>query len=272
MLSRSCIFDGSDLFENKISAKFTSEQFDSISYFKEMNSFDKDHQSVDATIDNYESSEHSARAIQLISLNPSDQPAFQPISEESTPFVDDSIDLPLANLDSGSCVEDLCKYQSGSFEDQKSFEPIPVKDNEAQHTKTRKRRKQFSRRKDVIIKTLLRKCRKFFMQDFNAKTNYMKQKRKFTNAIYLNLLKNYLTSVLKINDSESLVAFLGAFIYQQDLEDNLDSFASTNLSPLTIKDKSAKIHEILYKYSHQKFRVFSKNSDFLPIFTYFYNN
>lgn len=272
MLSGPCAYDGSDLFENKISAKFVSEQFDSISYFKEMNSFDKDQESVEATIDNYESSESPAGAIQLSSWNSSDQPAFQPISEASAPFVDESIELSSANPDNRNAAEDQAKVQIGSFEDLKPLDAIHESDPSGKPTKTRKRRKLFSRRKDVIIKTLLRKCRKFFMQDFNAKTNYMKQKRRFTSVIYHKLLKSYLTSVLKVNDDSSLTAFLGAFIYQQDLEDNIESFADTNLSPTIIKDNSDKIHEILYKYSHQKFRTFSKIQDFLPIFMHFYIN
>jgi len=99
----------------------------------------------------------------------------------------------------------------------------------------------------------------------------MKQKRRLTNKIYSSLLQEYLNSVLNVNSDEEIKAFLGAFIYQQDLEDNLDSFCSPNLTLAAIKEKCDKISEILYKYSHKKFRVFSKTREFLPIFLHFYN-
>lgn len=99
----------------------------------------------------------------------------------------------------------------------------------------------------------------------------MKKKRRQTNSIYAAELRDYLTSVLNLHDSH-VTAFLGAFLYQQDLEENLGLFESPNLSPACIKEKSDKVHEILYKYSHQKFRVFAKYSEFVPIFMHFYNH
>lgn len=133
-----------------------------------------------------------------------------------------------------------------------------------------KKEKLFSKRKDVIIKTLLRKSKKFFLKDFNSKTSYLRTaKRKFGSSVYRSSLESYITKVLQIPLSEHMLVFLGVFLYQKDLEDNLDLFVGPNYSPLDIKSLATTVHEILYKYSHKKFHNFSKNKEFKFLFTYF---
>ena len=133
-----------------------------------------------------------------------------------------------------------------------------------------KRVKLFSRRKDVIIKTLLRKCRKFFLKDFNAKTNYLKTaKRKFGSSVYKTLIELYLNRVFANNQSEDLLMFMAAFLYPQDMEDSIESFVSSTYDYSSIKALLVQIHEILYKYSHQKFSGFSQNPEFKILFIKF---
>lgn len=130
--------------------------------------------------------------------------------------------------------------------------------------------KLFSRRKDVIIKSLLRKWRKFYLRDFNNKTNYLRWiKRKHGSLAYKTLLEDYITRVFQVSWNEKLLLFMGVFLYQQDLEDNLDLFVSPNFSPKEIKELLSTVHTILYKYSHQKFYNFSKNEEFKFVFTHF---
>mmetsp|Transcript_7235 Transcript_7235/g.8188 ORF Transcript_7235/g.8188 Transcript_7235/m.8188 type:complete len:92 (+) Transcript_7235:716-991(+) len=66
-----------------------------------------------------------------------------------------------------------------------------------------------------------------------------------------------------------MLIFFGVFLYQQDLEDNLDLFVSPNYSPKEIKLLITSVYEILYKYSHQKFHHFSKNEEFKFLFNYY---
>ena len=133
-----------------------------------------------------------------------------------------------------------------------------------------KRKNLFSKRKDVIIKTLLRKWKKFFVKDFNSQTSYLKTaKRKFGSSVYRSTLETYITQVLQIPFTEDMLIFLGVFLYPRDLEDNLDFFVSPNFPPLAIKSLMMRVHEILYQYSHKKFHTFSKNSEFKFLFTYF---
>ena len=139
---------------------------------------------------------------------------------------------------------------------------IPWNSNEAPHATPPikiKKSRIFSRRKDVIIKTILRKCRKFFLKDFNSRTHYLKTaKRKFGSSVYNKLLENYITSVFRVPCSQKMLIFMGVFLYQQDLEANLDLFIGPNFTPKDIKNLATTVHDILYKYSHQKFHKFSK--------------
>jgi hypothetical protein len=147
---------------------------------------------------------------------------------------------------------------------------VETKDDKPISLNKSKRVKLFSRRKDVIIKTLLRKCRKFFLKDFSTRTNYLKTaKRKFGSSVYKTLIEFYLNTVFPNCQSEDLLMFMAAFLYPQDMEDSIDSFVSPTYHYSTIKALLAKIHEILYKYSHQKFDGFSKNSEFKILFMKF---
>lgn len=52
-------------------------------------------------------------------------------------------------------------------------------------------------RKDVILKTILRKMRKFFIKDFNQHTKYMtKKRRNFTEDLYKESLLNFVSERL----------------------------------------------------------------------------
>lgn len=179
-------------------------------------------------------------------------------------FTNFKINLPAGQ---GSCnpapVTSLTKIES-------SNEWVQNTSEIAGSQRKQKKAKVFHRRKDVIIKTLLRKCRKYFLKDFNAKTSYLKTaKRKHGSSVYKTLLEEYINKVFNIKRDDDLLMFLGVFLYQQDLEDNLDQFLGPNFTPAAVKNLLSSVHEILYKYSHQKFNSFSKNQEFALVFRHF---
>ena len=173
---------------------------------------------------------------------------------------------------------------------------LPEKTNSPGSVTKSSKGKLFSRRKDVIVKTLLRKCRKFFLKDFKQKTNFMSRaKRRHVSANlsssakngleYKMQLKNYMQKVFHYNGEtvgfestsyggswkeEKLLVFIAIFLYHQTVEKNLDLFAGPNLSREEVKQMVVSVHDILYKYSHQKFHVFIQNNEeFKFIFLYF---
>lgn len=148
-------------------------------------------------------------------------------------------------------------------------------DNDSQVKKRGRKKttnKLFSRRKDVIIKTLLRKCRRFFQKEFNLKTNYLKLKRKMDASFYRVCLAKYIRNELNFEPTDELIIFLGALLYQQDLEKAIDTFVTPGFDVASIKKELEIVHEILYKYSHEKFRAFTKQkSEFGVFFSVYYS-
>eukprot|EP00345_Euplotes_harpa_P010624 CAMPEP_0168354760 /NCGR_PEP_ID=MMETSP0213-20121227/24103_1 /TAXON_ID=151035 /ORGANISM="Euplotes harpa, Strain FSP1.4" /LENGTH=78 /DNA_ID=CAMNT_0008366753 /DNA_START=684 /DNA_END=917 /DNA_ORIENTATION=- len=69
-------------------------------------------------------------------------------------------------------------------------------------------------------------------------------------------------------DNKAMI-FMGAFLYPQDLINNLDCFVSPNFDSAAITVLLHEIQDILYKYSHKKFNKFSKNQEFRSVFAYF---
>ena len=269
MLFTEQAYEQNDLTSSSPAGNGKSWNLEAFSSSLDFKSLDKEIESLDATIDNFECSELSENnfdAEEEGSVSPRFGTQADTSKEGSVSIVDDSFTSLRFKIHDGS------KYQATSAFDNKSSVSNEKTDHSSKPSKAKKNKKLFSRRKDVIIKTLLRKCRKFYIKDFNSKMNYMKQKRKQTNKIYVTLLRNYLNSVLNVNNDDKVAVFLGAYLYQQDLEENMDLICSPNLLSAEVKDTSDKIYEILYKYSHHKFRVFAKNSEFLPIFMHFYNH
>jgi hypothetical protein len=230
---------------------------------------EKDLESIEATIDNCEVSDHSEHADEsTLNMSYHHIPQFK-FPEHETPCMFDSNDnIPMINID--QAVDHQITTSQISEKAQLSEN---VGESATKPTKLR-RKKLFSKRKDVIIKTLLRKCRKFFVKDFNTSTDYKKLKRRQGNQVYKDLITTYLTNLLGESVNDSLIAFFGAFVYKADFDANMDSFYSgcPNLTQDEIQTQAEKIHEILYSYSHQKFRTFKDNLNFMPIFMHFYKN
>lgn len=191
---------------------------------------------------------------------------------------------------------DTTVSKSATSPSQKLGRGLTKNSNSAGSPQKSSRGKLFSRRKDVIVKTLLRKCRKFFLKDFKQKTNFMsRSKRRHVstdlsssakNGLEFKLqLKDYLKNVFSCNEGtfgfestiyeggdyeEKLLVFIAIFLYHQTVEKNLDLFVGPNLSREEVKQMIVSVHDILYKYSHQKFHVFiQKNEEFKFVFLYF---
>jgi len=136
--------------------------------------------------------------------------------------------------------------------------------------------KVFSRRKDVIVKTLLRKCRKFFLKEFkrrHVKTLYYELQKYVQTAFLADVTRNNVEDEKWIEtrqaNEKKLVLFLAVFLYPKYVETHMDLFVSDEWSQKDIRELVSRIHEILYKYSHQKFHIFSKNEQFKNVFELF---
>lgn len=262
--------DNSDTVAKNIS-EFSVENTPNSAFFRDFDSFNAVTESVNATVEFNEGSELPKSQEPTVERWPLFVGHSNKDSREESNFV---------NRDWNSIFTTLTKPLSAG-EESLSSKPVTFntdeftceaseKSSEIAGSHKPRKVKIFQRRKDVIIKTLLRKCRKFYLKDFNKQTGYLKTvKRKFGSSIYKTLLEEYLTKVFGVQGNEALLIFMGAFLYQQDLEDNLDLFVGPNFGPTEIKKLVTSVHEILYKYSHLKFSTFSKNEEFKFVFLNF---
>lgn len=226
-------------------------------------------ESVGATVDNLESFEEQKENRVYYTKRPDDFEDFKENdSQETSPVSQQCREITSNFKQISNAAPDSCNL--GAVTSPSTAKVVETNVDKHISNNRSKRAKLFSRRKDVIIKTLLRKCRKFFLKDFNSQTNYLKTaKRKYGSSVYKTLIELYLDRVFAGNQSEDLLIFMAAFLYPQDLEDSIDLFVSPRYDNSTIKTLLAQIHEILYKYSHQKFSGFSKNPEFQTLFLKF---
>jgi hypothetical protein len=278
-----------------ISSFDQSPQFASL---KDFDTFNEALKSVSATIDERELAKDQIYNSKLeepwiIQINHSYSTARGFSNFESSTSQEIFTISKLPSTDSDTIVS---KFAT-SLCSQKLDQALPEKTNSAGSLVKSSKGKLFSRRKDVIVKTLLRKCRKFFLKDFKQKTNFMSRSKRrhvstdFSSSAkngleYKMQLKNYMKKVFNYSNwktvgfgstncegseqEEKLLIFIAIFLYHQTVEKNLDLFVGPNLSREEVKQLVVSVHDILYKYSHQKFHVFIQNNEeFKFIFLYF---
>jgi hypothetical protein len=74
--------------------------------------------------------------------------------------------------------------------------------------------------------------------------------------------------------SPDLIFYLGCVLYPQDMSKGVDNFFEAEKSQRVkgrkvLRAKIKKVHEVLYKYSHEKMEYFVSVPELAHIFTYF---
>ena len=140
---------------------------------------------------------------------------------------------------------------------------------------TRKSNFEYNRRKDVILKTILRKWRRELQSDFNCVTQYF-QNRKHKGG---NFLKE---CVLKYYDSLpnkpvqlDLVFYLGSMLYPQEMIRGVDFFFECEKKERVkqrkiVRSKIQKVHDVLYRYCHDKMNFFVSVPELSYLYAIFY--
>ena len=108
------------------------------------------------------------------------------------------------------------------------------------------------KRKDVVLKTVLRKIRYSIKKDFVHRSKYFKIVRQSRIKRMKELMNAYISNVMKSNPSEKMIETLCAFICSEDYEIYLKNENSeSNL--LVFNNQVDEIKEALYKFSFSKF-------------------
>ena len=138
---------------------------------------------------------------------------------------------------------------------------------------------QTTQRQDVVLKTILRLIRRFYVQKFNKVTNYIKSKKGKAPSYYREQLHQFVIHLSKskngsvkaaLNDENSplaheLVTLFGAFFYPKDMKESevcFDEASSTHgvLRASTLFDL---IHKALYNFSNNNLHaLFSQSAAF----------
>ena len=165
----------------------------------------------------------------------------------------------------GNMVEKPSKYLSlnklPKIKDQigpNDFKITPPSDDNIEEDKDdcilkHPRNGELSQRRDVIFKTIIRDMRKFFIEDFNTCTGYVKRKRYKRKDFYLTWVDEYIleehirpASLKNGRPIKDFNIYCGALIYPKELE--------SIISKKSQKKLSEEIYDALYKFSLGKMK------------------
>ena len=137
------------------------------------------------------------------------------------------------------------------------------------------------KRRDVILKTLLRKCRKYYQKLFNTHTKFLKNKKKELSCYYKNWIEKFIQDCISIDTTLNISFHMGALLYPQEMIRWVDKFVYPNgikassrkklmkKKISTYKDQVDILHDILYKFSKEKLEKFISIPELAVIFLHF---
>lgn len=133
-------------------------------------------------------------------------------------------------------------------------------------------------RKDVSYKTILRKCRKYYQQRFNAQTGFLRNKKKEPCSFYRDCILRFIEDNVSLKTTLNISFHMGALLYPQEMIKRIESFVYPdgikNFTPKKVvkrkvdthKQQVDKLHSILYKFTHEKLEKFISVPELAAIF------
>lgn len=141
--------------------------------------------------------------------------------------------------------------------------------------------KEAKKRKDVVFKTILRKCRKYYQTVFNLKAGFLKSRKSQPCSYYRECIQKFIDQVVTIKCNHDLSFHMGALLYPQEMVRWIETFiypegVKTFTPKKVVKRKVEshklqvdKLHNILYKYTHEKMKKFISIPELSVIFLNF---
>ena len=118
-------------------------------------------------------------------------------------------------------------------------------------------------RHDVIYKTILRECRRFYQEKLNHITGFITSKKVRKDDHMYKCFEKFNQSYLNLDGTFEENFYLAALVYPQDLIRNANMFLERRSDKTSDASKKKyvasvnRIHDTLYKYSHEKLDYFS---------------
>lgn len=139
----------------------------------------------------------------------------------------------------------------------------------------RKQKFEYNKRKDVILKTILRKCRRILQDDFNELTGYFSNRKMQGHQFLKDCIQKYHDSLTDKPMCLDLLFYLGAILYPQEMSRGVDCFFDSDKKERVkqrkfYRAKIQKVHDVLYRYSHEKMDYFVNVPELSYLYTIFY--
>lgn len=170
-----------------------------------------------------------------------------------------------------------CKITADvSDEESAGEQPEPEQLKIVETPKVAKPQKKRRKRRDVIFKKILRECRRFFQTKLTDLTGFIASKKPRKDDYMYACMRRFNVESLNKEGTFEENFYLACLLYPQDLARNLDSFISKshdcNYEAMKKMYKGIihKIHDTLYKYSHDKLDFFVSKPELASLFCYFY--
>ena len=140
----------------------------------------------------------------------------------------------------------------GKFIDQSSIEDQSRFDSQISRTENRIIDSRMTKRKDVVLKTVLRKIRWNLRNDFLSRSKNLSRQN---SKLILNMrkrLSNYISKFIANSFDDSFVDSLWAFILTEKIEKNLN-ILNIGYEEMELIKKIIWIREALYKFNFSRF-------------------
>lgn len=151
----------------------------------------------------------------------------------------------------------------------------PEDDPDFYYKAPRKQKFEYNKRKDVILKTILRKCRRTLQDKFNDLTGYFPKKKTHGSQFLKDCIIQFHDSLETKPEQLDLVFYLGAMLYPQEMGRGVDCFFEADKKERVkfrkvYRAKIQKVHDVLYRYSHEKMDYFTSVPELCFLYTLFY--
>jgi hypothetical protein len=139
----------------------------------------------------------------------------------------------------------------------------------------KKQKFEYNKRKDVILKTILRKCRRVLQDEFNELTGYLTNRKVQGHQFLRDCIQKYHDSIVNRPVNLDFLFYLGAMLYPQEMSRGVDCFIECDKSERVKQRKCQrakiqKVHDALYRYSHEKMDFFVRIPELSYLFVTFY--
>lgn len=134
---------------------------------------------------------------------------------------------------------------------------------------------EYNKRKDVILKTILRKCRRTLQDKFNDMTGYFPSRKLKGPQFLKDCIVEFHKTFCDVPEQLDLVFYLGSMLYPQEMMRGVDCFFESEINERVklrkiYRAKIQKVHDVLYRYSHEKFSYFTTIPELCYIYALFY--